>query len=81
MLLALGGVMDPAAYDHVLGQARRVSETMRPWDAGTHYLNFEETSVDARAFFDEDAWRTLRALRTHWDPKGVFLANHEIKDS
>ena len=54
---------------------------MRPWDAGSHYLNFEETSVDARVFFDEDAWRTLRALRTHWDPKGVFLANHEIKDS
>jgi len=81
MLVALGGVMNPAAYDHVPGQARRVSETMRPWDAGTHYLNFEETSVDARVFFDEDAWRTLRALRTHWDPKGVFLANHEIKDS
>jgi FAD/FMN-containing dehydrogenase len=81
MLVALGGVMDPAAYDHVLGQARRVSETMRPWHAGSHYLNFEETSVDAQVFFDEDAWRTLRALRTHWDPKGVFLANHEIKDS
>ena len=81
MLVALGGVMDPAAYDHVLGQARRVSEAMRPWDAGSHYLNFEETSVDAQVFFDEDTWRTLRALRTHWDPKGVFLANHEIKDS
>jgi FAD/FMN-containing dehydrogenase len=81
VLVALGGVMDPAAYGHVAGQANRVSEAMRPWDAGTHYLNFEETSVDARVFFDEDAWRTLRALRTHWDPRGVFLANHEIKDS
>jgi hypothetical protein len=25
--------------------------------------------------------RALRALRTHWDPSGLFLANHEIKDS
>ena len=23
----------------------------------------------------------LRALRTHWDPNGLFLANHEIKES
>ncbi len=81
MLVALGGVMDPAAYDHVLGQAKRVSEAMRPWDAGTHYLNFEEENVDARVFYDADTWRLLRALRAHWDPKGVFLANHEIKDS
>ena len=81
MLVALGGVMDPAAYDHVLGQAKRVSDAMQPWDAGTHYLNFEEENVDAQVFFDADAWRLLRALRTHWDPKGVFLANHEIKDS
>jgi hypothetical protein len=25
--------------------------------------------------------KNRRALRTHWDPSGVFLANHEIKDS
>ena len=81
MLVALGGVMEPSASDHVLAQATRVSEAMRPWDAGSHYLNFEERSVDARVFFDEDGWRMLRALRTHWDPKGVLLANHEIKDS
>ena len=37
--------------------------------------------VDAQVFFDADSWRLLRALRTHWDPKGLFLANHEIKES
>ena len=45
------------------------------------YLNFEEGAVDAQVFFDADTWRLLRALRTHWDPNGLFLANHEIKDS
>ena len=34
-----------------------------------------------RLFFDEDTWRALRALRTHRDPAGLVLANHEIKDS
>ena len=54
---------------------------MSPWDSGTRYLNFEEGAVlDAQVFFDADTWRLLRALRTHWDPNGVFLANHEIKE-
>jgi FAD/FMN-containing dehydrogenase len=78
---ALTAVMDPAAYADAHAKATSVSDAMRPWDAGTHYLNFEEESVDARVFYDADTWRLLRALRTHWDPTGLFLANHEIKDS
>ena len=35
---------------------------------------------DARLFYDEDTFRLLRALRTEWDPSGLFLANHEIKE-
>ena len=81
LVFALGAVFEPAMYDHVHSQAARVEEAIAPWDAGTHYLNFEEDKVDARRFYDEDSWRLLRALRTHWDPNGVFLANHEIKDS
>jgi hypothetical protein len=66
----------------VLGQAERVTGAMAPWDAGTRYLNFEEgEGVDTQVFFDADTWRLLRAIRTEWDPKGLFLANHEIKDS
>jgi hypothetical protein len=37
--------------------------------------------VVAQMFFDADTWRLLRALRTHWDPDSLFLANHEIKES
>ena len=71
-----GGVRRGAAP----GQGRRGG--MAPWDAGTRYLNFEEgEDVDAQVFFDADSWRLLRALRTHWDPNGLFLANHEIKES
>jgi FAD/FMN-containing dehydrogenase len=45
------------------------------------WRSFEEGAVDAQVFFDADTWRLLRALRTHWDPNGLFLANHEIKES
>ena len=81
LMYAVGGVFSPEQYGEVRGQAEAVSSALAPWDSGTRYLNFEEGNVDGRLFFEEDTWRALRALRTHWDPKGLFLANHEIKDS
>jgi FAD binding domain len=81
LMFAVGGVFSPEQYAEVSGQAEAVSHALAPWDSGTRYLNFEEGNVDARLFFDEDTWRLLRALRTEWDPEGLFLANHEIKDS
>ncbi len=53
---------------------------MRLGTRASRYANFEEDKADARRFYDADSWRLLRALRTEWDPKGLFLANHEIKD-
>jgi hypothetical protein len=79
LLFAVGGVFTPEAYGEVHAQANGVSEAMSPWDSGTRYLNFEEDAVDAQVFFDADTWRLLRALRTQWDPNGLFLANHQIK--
>jgi hypothetical protein len=80
-MFAVGAVMDPAARDAVAAEAEGVSTALAPWDAGMRYANFEEKSVDARLLYDEDTYRLLRALRTEWDPSGMFLANHEIKDS
>jgi hypothetical protein len=70
--------MTPDAYDEVLGQANGVATALAPWDAGLRYANFQEESGDARLFYDEDTYRLLRAIRTVWDPSGLFLANHEI---
>ena len=81
LMFAVGPVFSPEAYGEVQRQADGVSTAMAPWDAGTRYINFEEEDVDAQVFFDADSWRLLRALRTHWDPNGLMLANHEIKES
>jgi FAD/FMN-containing dehydrogenase len=81
LMFAVGGVFSPEQHGEVAAQAEAVAGALGPWDSGTRYLNFEEGAVDARLFYDEDTWRTLRALRKHWDPSGLFLANHEIKDS
>jgi FAD/FMN-containing dehydrogenase len=79
-MFAVGGVMTPEAEAEVQSQADGVADALAPWDAGVRYANFEERSADARLFYDEDTFRLLRALRTEWDPSGLFLANHEIKD-
>jgi FAD/FMN-containing dehydrogenase len=79
-MFAVGGVMSPELKDEVQGQADGVADALTPWDAGARYANFEERATDARLFYDEDTFRLLRALRTHWDPSGLFLANHEIKE-
>ena len=82
LMFAVGGVFSPEAYGAVKAQADEITGAMAPWDAGTHYLNFEEEQgVDAQVFYDADTWRLLRALRTHWDPSNLFLANHEIAHS
>jgi len=80
VMFAVGGVMTPEAQGEVQGQADGVSAALARWDAGARYANFEERSSDARLFYDEDTFRLLRALRTEWDPSGLFLANHEIKE-
>jgi hypothetical protein len=55
-----------------------VATALAPWDAGLRHANFQEEAGDARLFYDEDTYRLLRAIRTVWDPSGLFLANHEI---
>jgi hypothetical protein len=79
-MFAVGAVMSPELVDDVQSQADGVAAALAPWDAGLGYANFEERSVNARRFYDEDTFRLLRALRTHWDPTGLFLANHEITE-
>jgi FAD/FMN-containing dehydrogenase len=51
---------------------------MAEWDAGRGYLNFEESSVDSRSFYDEVTHRRLSRVKAQVDPADVFLSNHPI---
>src|SRR5215210_9538240 len=44
--------------------------------AGRRYLNFTESPTDPRAFFPDATLERLRAVKTAYDPAGVFLSNH-----
>ena len=72
---------EPGAHGRGPGPGRRRRRGARA--RGTRalrYANFEEAQRTPALFYDEDTFRLLRALRTEWDPSGLFLANHEIKD-
>jgi Berberine and berberine like len=51
---------------------------MAEWDAGRGYLNFEESSVSSRSFFDEVTHKHLRRIKTQVDPGDIFMSNHPI---
>ena len=57
----------------------RFKDAMAEWDAGRGYLNFEETSVDSRSFYDEATHRHLTHIKTQVDPGDLFVSNHPIR--
>jgi FAD/FMN-containing dehydrogenase len=56
----------------------RFKDAMAEWDAGRGYLNFEESSVSSRSFYDEVTHRRLRRIKTQVDPGDIFVSNHPI---
>jgi hypothetical protein len=57
---------------------RPFKAALADWDAGRGYLNFEESSVSSRSFYDEVTHRHLRRIKAEVDPTDIFMANHPI---
>jgi hypothetical protein len=53
-------------------------DSLAPYDAGRGYLNFEENTVDSRAFYDEVTYRHLTRIKAAVDPADMFCSNHPI---
>jgi FAD/FMN-containing dehydrogenase len=74
--VAIAPTPEMAAAGSAAGE--RLVEAMAPWATGGQYLNFAETRVDPRTGYPADSWDRLTAIRSERDPKGLFLANHEV---
>ena len=70
---------DPADDDRQFALGRAVRADMRPWSVGATYPNFlGEEGVDRmRAAYGASAER-LAAVKTEWDPNGVFRTHQEV---
>ena len=79
LLFGLGPAFSPEMIAGLREALPRFKAAMAPWDAGTGYLNFEETAVDSRSFYDEVTHRRLARVKAQVDPRNMFRANHQIK--
>jgi FAD/FMN-containing dehydrogenase len=78
VLFTFGFAADAETKAAVLHHVERLIGGLAPWDSGRRYLNFAESRVDPRSFFDEESYGRLREIRSRHDPRGIFVANHFI---
>jgi FAD/FMN-containing dehydrogenase len=71
---AANAEMKAAADQGIEDLLRRLA----PWDSGRRYLNFVESRVDPQLLFPEASYDRLREIRSRYDPRGMFVANHSI---
>ncbi len=78
ILFAAAIAATPEMEEQGYADAVALTEVMRPYATGQHYLNFAEKPVDVSASYPAGTWRQLAGIRSAVDPKGVFLANHPV---
>jgi FAD/FMN-containing dehydrogenase len=78
VLFTFGLAPDAEALAAVRDHARRVLAAVAPWDSGHRYLNFAETRADPRTIYPAATFDRLLAAKAHYDPTGMFRANHPI---
>jgi hypothetical protein len=79
LMFAVGMAMGPEMTAAVEGHLPRVTETLAPWDAGAHYLNFCERPVGAQRLFPTESLERLRRVKAQYDPGDVVRSNHPIR--
>jgi FAD/FMN-containing dehydrogenase len=63
--------------DPVRASLGQLYELFRPHESG-FYGNFVEKKSDTAGFFPAETYARLQAIKSEYDPDGLFRANHEI---
>ena len=78
-LFGLGPAFSPEMVAGLQAELPRFKAALAEWDAGTGYLNFEESSADSRSFYDEVTHRRLSRIKARVDAGDLFRSNHPIE--
>jgi hypothetical protein len=78
VMFAVGVTPSPEAHAAVSAHVEVVKQALVPWTARDMYLNFAETSRNARTFWGEQAYARLRRIKASVDPGNRIRANHPI---
>jgi FAD/FMN-containing dehydrogenase len=78
LYFAAGLVLGPEMAEAVKAAGAQARAALAPYETGSSYLNFTEVPTDPSAFYDEESYERLRAVRAAVDPHGVMVGNHQI---
>jgi hypothetical protein len=76
---ALGLAPDGKARATVADGLEELHAALANCHRGRRYVNFTESPVDVRAVFPARSYERLRTLKSRYDPRGLFRANHPIE--
>ena len=78
LLFTFGLAADADMKTAVEHSVEQVLQGVAPWDSGRRYLNFVESRADPCSLYPAASYDRLRELRSRYDPRGMFVANHPI---
>jgi len=58
--------------------AAKAVAALRPWANGRRFFNFAEEAVELETIFEPGTLTRLQAVRDHYDPSALFVANHGL---
>ena len=77
-LIAGGFAPLPELESAVTGQVEAITHALAPWAAPYMYLNFADTRRDPASFWEAQAYRRLRRIKSAVDPRDLIRSNHPI---
>ena len=79
VLFGGGPAFSPEMVAGLQAELPRFKVALADWDAGSGYLNFEESATDSRSFYDEVTHRRLSRIKARYDAGDLFRSNHPIE--
>jgi len=78
LMYAVGMAPTPEAKAAVAAAVHELVDALEPWASAHTYLNFAESTRDARTLWTEAAYRRLVRIKEEVDPGDLFRANHPL---
>jgi hypothetical protein len=78
VVFSVGAAPTPETAAAVRGALALLRADLLPWDSGRSTMNLADGATVADSLFPPAALERLRAVRNHYDPDRILLANHPV---
>jgi FAD/FMN-containing dehydrogenase len=78
LAFGVGAVFDPAAQPAIESYLDKIQAELAPYSPGGRVLNFTDRRGDVSAGFRPEVWERLKAVKTQYDPAGMFVAGNQV---